>query len=219
MPFQVYDYRTDITNVLVTPEIRARFMTIAVGEMSGGPRPGDGHSHDLGHEIFMILQGQAEFEIDGDTHVVGPGQMCYALVGETHTVRNVGDEEVIMYLSVTPHIQPTHTYWEESGEQEPPRFQPSRTYDVPEDTTTSNAALVALHVAMAQALALGAQEAADEQEAQAPLLMRGLRAGDDEAIVAAREAMWQALLPMYQSAFALAEVWNALTHRTEDRKQ
>ena len=72
MAFEVFDYRTDNRNILVTPEIRARLMRIEVGELSGGNRPGRGHSHDLGHEVFLILQGQAEFEIDGETRVVGP---------------------------------------------------------------------------------------------------------------------------------------------------
>ena len=50
-----------------------------------------GHTHDLGHEIFLILQGRAEFEIDGQSAVLGPGQMCIALTDQYHTVRNVGD--------------------------------------------------------------------------------------------------------------------------------
>ncbi|MFH1572349.1 MAG: cupin domain-containing protein, partial [Acidobacteriota bacterium] len=79
MGFEVYDYRKDIRNILVTPQIRARFMRMEVGEVSGGQRPGRGHSHDLGQEVFLVLQGRAEFEIDGETKVLGPGQMCVAL--------------------------------------------------------------------------------------------------------------------------------------------
>ncbi|MEO2006639.1 MAG: cupin domain-containing protein [Candidatus Poribacteria bacterium] len=122
MAIEVYDYRTDIRNLLVTPQIRARFIRIEVGDISGGSRPGRGHSHDLGHEVFLVLEGQAEFEIEGETAVVGPGQMCVALVDEVHTVRNVGDVPVILYLSVTPHIQPTHTGCTEAGAEAPPGF-------------------------------------------------------------------------------------------------
>ena len=39
--------------------------------------------------------------------------MCYALVDEPHSVRVLGDEPVYMYLSVTPHIQPTHTFFDD----------------------------------------------------------------------------------------------------------
>ena len=73
MDLPVYDFRTDIKNLLVTPQIRARFLKMKVGQFN------EGHTHDLGHEIFLILQGQAEFNIDGKKATLGPGQMCIAL--------------------------------------------------------------------------------------------------------------------------------------------
>ena len=51
MSLKVYDYRSDIVNMLVTPQIRCRFLKMAVGQFNAG------HTHDLGHEIFLILQG------------------------------------------------------------------------------------------------------------------------------------------------------------------
>jgi quercetin dioxygenase-like cupin family protein len=59
MGFMVYDYREDVRNVLVTPQIRSRFMRMETGEDSGA------HSDDLGQEVFLVLQGRAEFTIDG----------------------------------------------------------------------------------------------------------------------------------------------------------
>jgi len=55
MPIHVYDYQHDITNLAVHPEIRARFP-----RMERGP-PGGLHSHDLGGEIFLVLEGHCEF--------------------------------------------------------------------------------------------------------------------------------------------------------------
>ena len=104
MGFPVYDYRTDIRNVLVTPQIRSRFLKMEPGQSA------QLHSHDLGHEIFLILEGRVEFEIDGETEELGPGQMCVALVDQPHTVRVLGDEPMTMYLSVTPHIHPCLLY-------------------------------------------------------------------------------------------------------------
>ena len=72
MPLQVFDYRRDIKNVVITPEIRARFLRFEVGDVATR------HSHDLGGEVFLILQGRAEFEIDGETAVLGPGELCFA---------------------------------------------------------------------------------------------------------------------------------------------
>ena len=65
MPFEVYDFRTVDKNVLVTPEIRARLYHMKPGQVDGR------HSHDLGHEIFLILEGKAEFNIEGHIEVLG----------------------------------------------------------------------------------------------------------------------------------------------------
>ena len=217
MTFPVYDYRTDIRNILVTPQIRARFMRMEVGELSGGRQVGRGHSHDLGHEVFLVLQGQAEFEIDGERQVVGPGQACIALVDQTHTVRNVGDEPVIMYLSVTPHIQPTHTGWTDAGDKEPPRFNPGRTYDVSPDRTTPDEALLDAQLGAFEALAGAVDVARDAQRAQGEAFRQALKEEDREAARQARDAMWEALCPMFTQMYELAEAWNALTYRTEEK--
>ena len=70
----------------------------------------------------MILEGQAEFVIEGHSEVLGPGQLCFADRDEIHIVRCVGDAPMTMYLSVTPHIDPTHTWWDENGAKLPPRY-------------------------------------------------------------------------------------------------
>jgi quercetin dioxygenase-like cupin family protein len=216
MPFEIYDYRTDNRNILVTPEIRARLMRIEVGGTSGGTRSGRGHSHDLGHEVFMVLQGQAEFTIDGLSGVVGPGQACIARTDQAHTVRNVGDEPVVMYLSVTPHIQPTHTFWTEEGEKADPRFQPSTNYHVEPDRSTPTEELLERHLTAMDSLARTTEIARGVQRAQAETFRDALEAGDTPAALQARDAMWAALHPMFAQMYALADAWNNLTYRTED---
>ena len=216
MTFEVYDYRTDIRNVLVTPQIRARFQRIEVGGLSGGPQVGQGHSHDLGQEVFLVLQGQAEFEIEGETRIVGPGQMCVALVDQTHTVRNVGDEPVILYLSVTPHIQATHTGWTEAGERLPHQFNRAATYDVPLDRETPTEELLDRHLSAVEALAEATEAARQVQHEQAPVFRQALAEGDSAAALQARDAMWDGLLSMLQRAFAMGDVWNDFTYRTAE---
>ena len=153
MTFEVYDYRTVNRNVLITPEIRARLYHMQPGQVDRR------HSHDLGHEIFLILEGLAEFDINGTRKVVGPGQMCVALVDEIHQVRNLlPDKPTIMFLSVTPHVQPTHTGRTETDAKMPPRFAPSANYHVDQDMSIPLADLLAeqqvlaaelLHMALA----------------------------------------------------------------------
>jgi quercetin dioxygenase-like cupin family protein len=210
MPFQVYDYRTDIKNILVTPQIRSRFLRMEIGQYN------QSHTHDLGQEIFLILQGQAEFDIEGEKHVLGPGQMCIALTDEGHAVRNVGDEPVIMYLSVTPHIQPTHTYWQENGTKEPPRFQPNSVYDLEMDRETPTEMLADHHLQAMERLAQIVEATTQVQRDEIAAFKKALSAGNPDAAKQARNAMWGALYPMFSAMYDLADVWNSLTSRTAD---
>ena len=211
MSLKVYDFRTDIANVLVTPQIRCRFLKMAVGQYNTG------HTHDLGHEIFLVLQGRAEFEVDGQRATLGPGQFCIALTDQYHTVRNVGGEEVIMFLSVTPHVQPTHTFWNDDGAKMPPRFVPAGGYDEPADRATPTAELAGRHTAAAAALAESAAAAGVVQRAESDRYLQAVEAGDEPAAAAARERMWDALSEVFRRTMALGGAWNAFAARTADR--
>ena len=205
MSFQVYDYRTDVCNMLVTPWIRSRFLRMEPGESAAL------HSHDLGHEIFLVLAGRAEFTIDGGVREVGPGQLCVSLADEIHSVRTVGDEPMTMYLSVTPHIQPTHTGRTADGERMPTRFSPSRLYDVEPDDTAPVAEVVDTCLEAGRALARDAAALTRVQE-EAAVQLRGLSRED---AVKAREAVWGALYSVFRQAYDLADGWNALADRVE----
>jgi len=219
MGFDVYDYRRDVRNILVTPQIRARFMRMEVDEISGGQVRGKGHSHDLGQEVFLVMQGRVEFEIDGETEVLESGQMCVALVDQTHTLRNVGDKPAIIYLSVTPHIQPTHTRWTEEGGKASPEFNDAATYDVPPDCETPVEELVARQRNAAEALLAAVQVADRAQREQLAAVRRGFVEGENGAALKARAAIWEALGPMFQKMYDLADAWNALTYRTTEAER
>src|SRR5207237_10042400 len=109
MALEVFDARTDVRNLFITPEVRSRIMHFRAGEVS------QGHTHDLGHEMFVVLDGQAEFTIAGESAVLGPGQICVARAGEWHEIRTQAEQPMTLYLSVTPHIELTHTQWDREG--------------------------------------------------------------------------------------------------------
>ncbi len=210
MGFPVYDYRTDVRNVLVTPQIRSRFLRMEPGQCA------QRHSHDLGHEIFLILEGRVEFEIDGEREELGPGQMCVALADQPHTVCVLGDEPVTMYLSVTPHIQPTHTPRSENGERLSQNFMPDRAYDVEPEVEVSVSELVARQICVSKLLEELTQACTAVQQAAGGELKTALAEGDAAAAVAARKAMWEAIFPVYKAVAELGAVWNALAPRITD---
>ena len=169
MALQVFDYHTDIRNVFVTPQIRSRFLRMEPGTVA------ERHSHALGHEIFLILEGNARFEISGEIAELGPGQMCVARIDEPHQVSVIGDEPMTMYLSVTPHIQPTHTGLDDDDERKPIRFMPSSSYDQDESSIPIEESIDHF-VDFAESLAAITQTAAEEQRMAGGRLSRALGA-------------------------------------------
>lgn len=211
MGFKVYDFRNDedICNMLVNPHIRSRFLRMEPGTMANR------HSHDLGYEIFLILQGRVIFEISGAEAELGPGQMCIAQPDEPHQVRVISEEPMIMYLSVTPHIQPTHTARDDEGNRLPLQFQPSSAYDVDTDTETPLVDLVDRQVEAARRLAEITQESLRIHETAAIQLKAAVAAGDDTALAAIRQQIWESgIYPSYKHLEFLGELWNSTSPRT-----
>ena len=182
-------------------------MRLEVGEEA------EPHSHDLGHEIFLVLDGRAEFTIAGETGEVGPGQMVVALVDELHSLRVLGDKPMTMYLSVTPHIQPTHTMWTSGGERMPHRFASSTAYDVRTDTTTPFNELLDRLTAATVAVRDAADHAAVKQSDKAAVLKDAVSKGDVDLASASRSDVWDALFEVYRRSAELADLWNDVAPR------
>ena len=207
MSFSIFDYRKDLANLLVSPHIRARFLRIEPGEIHGM------HSHDLGHEVFFILEGRLTFYIDGQEQTLGPGQLCVALADQIHQVRNNGDEPVYMYLSVTPHVQPTHTERDADGTRHPTRFIASSSYDVVTDESTPIDELIDDVTAKAESLADSALKGAETSRQLGAQLKDALRNGDAEEAVQLREALWERLRQTHRDLYTLSDRWNDLAPR------
>jgi hypothetical protein len=174
----------------------------------------DVHSRDLGHEIFLVLEGNAEFEIEGERDVVGPGQMCVALTNQTHAVRSAGPEPAIMYLSVTPHIQPTHTYWDNQGNRKPHRFAGPEVYDSTIDASVSDVKVVDRYVEALAAAVEAGQTAAVAHEDLAGRLKVAMAEGNAVDIERTRNALWDSVSGLYQLVAELSDIWNDVAARS-----
>lgn len=207
MSIEVFDVRHDIKNLFVSPQIRARFLQMQPGEVS------QIHSHDVGHEVFLVLKGRALFEIGEDEAELGPGQLCIAKVDESHKVTVVGDDPMTMYLSVTPHVQPTHTMLDRNGERLPTHFMPSAAYDIDTDTRTPVEELVNRFVDLSDEFAKITQTASEEQRMAGARLTRAISSGNWDAADSQRDAMWFGLYRVYHKLDELTELWNAVAPR------
>ena len=203
MPIEVFDYRADLRNVYVSPKLRGRFLRHEPGEV------GPFHSHDVGDELFLILQGQCEFEIDGERVVLGPGQLCVARANQKHEVRVVGDEPMTMFLVVAPHVEPTHTFWDDDGNRQPAQYNltTAHQFDRANDAGSGSDLAQTVSTALSQLasdVALAAKTFANQVHA--------LAAGGKIAKSALDES-WSTFLTMHEQLFAFQEAWNLLAGR------
>ena len=79
------------------------------------------HEHE-GHEFLFVLEGQAEFLLDGKTRKVGPQTALYAAPHVLHGIKNIGASE-LKYLVIRDYDWPAVA----SGPQAPAASAPNAT--------------------------------------------------------------------------------------------
>ena len=214
MSIEVFDFRTEGPrgrNFFVTPECRARFLTIRPGEAAPF------HHHQLGQEVFVVMEGRAKFVIGGDEAELGAGEACVARSGERHFVGPAGTDPVTLFLCVTPHIQPTHAFFDDSGGQLPDDYRLSFMPDSePSEMLRpeSDGDLAGLQIEALEELAARSDAAARVARVEVARIGQLLSGGDIAAAADARDSMWVTLAPVFESAMAAAHIWNGLTART-----
>jgi hypothetical protein len=115
-----------------------------------------------------------------------------------------------MYLSVTPHLEPTHTRWDrEGGNRLPYRYGDStRTEREASPPTEPPSELIARLIDSSDKLAQAAQTNAAAQRAAASDLEAALTKHDDGAAHRAVDAMWDAFHAMYTTLQTTEQAWN-----------
>ena len=71
-------------------------MTIPVGGTIGM------ETHPDNDQVLVLVDGQAETELDGETSAVSAGEMVVVPAGARHDVRNTGDEPLRLYTIYGP---------------------------------------------------------------------------------------------------------------------
>ena len=212
MSFPIYDFRKYHKNLIVTPELRSRFLYMPNGVEVDLKNKASGHSHDLGYEIFLIMQGKVRGLIAGEEGILEAGQLCIAAPHETHAFEVIGDEDVVMYLSVTPHIQPTHTMYNSDGDRLPHRFAPNSAYDIPDDDGLLVEDLLHEVVSLTKELSGSIQTFQIEQESKVDEIFDSLKAVgmSNEDTEKLRSDIYDGVRPLYEKIFELTNTWNNL---------
>jgi quercetin dioxygenase-like cupin family protein len=60
------------------------------------------HSHCDRDKTYLVLEGHGEVTIGDDVAAVGPGDFAFAAAGVIHSVRNTGDERLVVFVAMSP---------------------------------------------------------------------------------------------------------------------
>ncbi|MDF2611182.1 MAG: hypothetical protein K0R92_2656 [Lachnospiraceae bacterium] len=60
------------------------------------------HKHEGDSEIYFIISGKAEYCDEGVTTLIGPGDTTCTYDGQSHSIRNISDTDLI-FAAVIPY--------------------------------------------------------------------------------------------------------------------
>lgn len=75
----------------------------------------DKHFHQDADELFWFFAGQCRVATPTGVVLAPAGTIIYTEPGEWHIIENPGPEPLLMFLTVTPNIVPSHTFFDEAG--------------------------------------------------------------------------------------------------------
>ena len=67
--------------------------------------PGQGHephAHCDRDKTYLVLAGHGEITVGGEAAAVGPGDFAFAAADVIHSVRNTGDERLVVFVAMSP---------------------------------------------------------------------------------------------------------------------
>jgi quercetin dioxygenase-like cupin family protein len=96
------------------------------------------HLQEVEDEAFFVLEGEIEFEVDGETAVARPGTFAFVPRGAVHTFRVVSDEaRMLVIASGDAPSGGLHSFFEVAGE-------PAGRRELPEPSAPDPTVLVPL---------------------------------------------------------------------------
>ena len=58
------------------------------------------HYHERQQELYLVLSGEIEFELDGDKHTLGPGGLARVDPPTVRSLRNTSESDEAVYFCV-----------------------------------------------------------------------------------------------------------------------
>jgi quercetin dioxygenase-like cupin family protein len=99
----------DGQKLVYTDYVRGGVLTFAPGFAA------DKHFHQDADEMFWFFSGTCRVGVPAGSTVAPAGTIVVNPAGEWHVIENAGDEPLLMFVTVTPNIVPSHTFFGMDG--------------------------------------------------------------------------------------------------------
>jgi mannose-6-phosphate isomerase-like protein (cupin superfamily) len=91
---------------LINADVTNNVWSIAILDIHDSPR----HYHKIGREIFSVVYGELDIEIDGKHQVLGVGESITVYPGTVHKLTSTSNEPVRVICFNAPAFTPTDMY-------------------------------------------------------------------------------------------------------------
>jgi len=85
---------------LVNGETGARNVDVHINLLNEDSGPGEIHYHAHAENVYVVLEGTLEVVIEGERHLLGPGEIGWIAPGVVHTAGNAGLGGVTRILEI-----------------------------------------------------------------------------------------------------------------------
>lgn len=75
----------------------------------------DYHSHDSAEEIFLFLKGNCRITVEEEAQDVGVDDIVIVPAEHKHKLKS-GKDPLLMWLTVTPNLKPSHTFYKQQAD-------------------------------------------------------------------------------------------------------
>jgi mannose-6-phosphate isomerase-like protein (cupin superfamily) len=69
------------------------------------------HFHPEAEESYYMMRGQAKFVLEGESMIIGPGQIVLIPPNKSHQITNIGSEDLEFLAFCVPAWEPTNSIY------------------------------------------------------------------------------------------------------------
>ncbi|HYJ37184.1 MAG TPA: cupin domain-containing protein [Chitinophagaceae bacterium] len=84
--------------VLEGKTLALSYLGIHASTLEPGKAPHPPHVHSDQEELIIVKEGQVKITIAGDSKVLGPGSIAFAMPGDEHGIENAGNTKATYYI-------------------------------------------------------------------------------------------------------------------------